>query len=271
MNNDILPFWQEIGTSVSIISKRVSEKLKIKTSHTGTLDPLATGVVLVITGEDSQNKEKYIQEKKEYEFEIVLGFDTDTHDAMGLIQSIESNFDANSIDKEKVAKIVKEFEGNLHQKYPDFSSKKIEGKSLWEYKRLGLPVPEIFIHGEIFSIKVLNIREVLSTDTVESIKDQISKVSGNFRQEDILQNYNSAKFPDYFVLLKVQVVMSRGLYVRGLVRDICIKLNHPGIVFNLVRKKDGKYEKKDCRILSDFFAEELKKDKNFLTPNFINL
>ena len=74
MNNDILPFLQEIGTSASIISKRVSEKLKIKTSHTGTLDPLATGVVLVITGEDSQNKEKYIQEKNEYEFEIVLGF-----------------------------------------------------------------------------------------------------------------------------------------------------------------------------------------------------
>ena len=61
MNNDILPFWQEIGTSTSIIAKRVSEKLGVPTSHTGTLDPLASGVVLILKGDEYYKKENYIQ------------------------------------------------------------------------------------------------------------------------------------------------------------------------------------------------------------------
>ena len=65
--------------------------------------------------------------------------------------------------------------------------------------------------------------------------------------------------------------MSRGLYVRGLVRDICSKLNISGIVFNLVRTKDGIYSQKDCQILSDYFSKEIEKDNEFLSPNFLNL
>jgi tRNA U55 pseudouridine synthase TruB len=103
------------------------------------------------------------------------------------------------------------------------------------------------------------------------LKKQISQVSGNFRQEEILQNYNSAKFPLNLISVKIKVLMSRGLYVRGLVRDICQKLNCEGIVFNLVRTKDGKYEKKDCQEASKYFSDEISKDKNFLRPNFINL
>ncbi len=271
MYSDILPFWQEIGTSASIISKRVSEKLKIKTSHTGTLDPLATGVVLIILGDKSQNKEMYIQEKKEYEFEIIFGFNTDTHDGMGVIEEINTESDIEKLDINEIKKVIMSFQGKISQRYPDFSSKKISGKSLWEYKRLGALVPKVYIEGEIYEIEMLRHEFILSSQVISSLKYQISKVKGNFRQSEILQNYNSAKFPDKFLSIKLRVVMSRGLYVRGLVRDICSKLDSAGIVFNLIRTKDGIYSQKECQILSNYFSKELEKDSEFLSPNFLNL
>lgn len=74
MNTYILPFWKKLGTSSSIIAKRVSEKLNLPTSHTGTLDPLAEGVIKIIVGEDSKNKEKFISEDKMYQFSFLLEY-----------------------------------------------------------------------------------------------------------------------------------------------------------------------------------------------------
>jgi len=266
MNNDILPFWQEIGTSTSIIAKRVSEKLGIPTSHTGTLDPMASGVVLILKGDEYFNKEKYIQKNKTYEFDILFGFDTDTHDGLGLVNKvIESDY---SIEKETLINTLNSFKGFYHQKYPSFSSKKISGKSLWEYKRLGLPVPEVYIDGDINEIELLNIKEVLGSEEIIKIKEQVSNIKGNFRQEEILSRYDATKFPYTFTKATIKVTMSRGMYVRGLVRDIAEKLKTFGIVVNLVRTKDGEFTKKDCFELSDYFSEELKNNSNYFEPEY---
>lgn len=269
MNNDILPFWQEIGTSTSIIAKKVSEKLGMPTSHTGTLDPMASGVVLILKGEEYFNKEKYIQNFKTYNFDILFGFSTDTHDALGIVENyINQEFEiSENVLKEK----INSFLGNYHQKYPDFSSKKIAGKSLWEYKRLGLSVPEVFIDGEIKNIKIGSLQKVSSNDEILKIKNTISGIKGNFRQAEILSQYDASKFPHNFYKINLEVEMSRGLYVRGLVRDISEILNIPAVVINLVRVKDGNYEVSDCLLLKDFFKDELLKNPNFLNPEFKNL
>lgn len=269
MNNDILPFWQEIGTSTSIIAKRVSEKLGVPTSHTGTLDPMASGVVLILKGDEYFNKEKYIQKNKTYEFDILFGFDTDTHDGLGLVTKI---MEADSfIEKENLINILNSFKGMYHQKYPEFSSKKVSGKSLWEYKRQGLKVPEIYIDGEIHEIEVLNIKEVLGSEEIIKIKEQVSNIKGNFRQEEILAQYDATKFPNTFTIVSLRVAMSRGMYVRGLVRDIATKLNTFGIVTNLVRIKDGEYSKENCFQLSEYFAKDLQENPKFFEPIYKNL
>jgi tRNA pseudouridine55 synthase len=268
MNNDILPFWQEIGTSTSIIAKRVSEKLGTPTSHTGTLDPMASGVVLILKGDEYFNKEKYIQKNKTYEFSILFGFDTDTHDGLGLItKTIE---DERGLVEEKVLEVISSFKGLYHQRYPDFSSKKISGKSLWEYKRQGLKVPEVYIDGEITDIQLLNFKEVLCSEQIELISKQIESIKGNFRQAEILARYDATKFPETIYKARIKVVMSRGMYVRGLVRDICHKLKTFGIVIDLVRTKDGEYSKDECYLLSDYFAKELKDNPNFFEPEYKN-
>lgn len=269
MNNDILPFWQEIGTSTSIIAKRVSEKLDIPTSHTGTLDPMASGVVLILKGAEYFNKEKYIQNLKTYSFNILFGFGTDTYDGLGIINDfLEKDF---SIDESYLDEIINSFKGNYKQQYPDFSSKKVAGKSLWEYKRLGLPVPEVFIEGEIKDIKFGKIIKVASTSEIKELTEKINLIKGNFRQAEILSQYDATKFPPHFFKINLEVEMSRGLYVRGLVRDISLKLKIPAIVTNLVRIKDGNFTVSDCTLLKDFFKEELQKNPDYFSPEFKSL
>lgn len=269
MNNDILPFWQEIGTSTSIIAKKVSEKLGTPTSHTGTLDPMASGVVLILKGDEYFNKEKYIQDFKTYNFDILFGFSTDTHDGLGLIGEIYS--EKIILESFYIESIINSFKGKYSQKYPEFSSKKINGKSLWEYKRLGLSVPDAFIEGEVKEIKINKIDFVESKNEIEGIVKQINLISGNFRQDEILQKYSDAKFPDNFLKVNLDVDMSRGLYVRGLVRDISLKIKVPAIVINLVRTAEGNITKKDCIQLNEYFNEELKNNPKFFAPDFKNL
>lgn len=269
MNNSILPFWKPIGTSSSIIAKRVSEKLNCKTSHTGTLDPLAEGVVVVIVGDESAFKENFISEFKTYEFSFIFGFSTDSHDALGLVKN--TNLEEIFLTEMRVRNELNNFIGRYTQKYPDFSSKKVLGKSLWEYKRLGLSVPEVFIDGTITEIEVLDFSEISSTNVLNHIKTQINQIVGNFRQKEILKKYQESNFPEKFYKTKVRIKMSRGLYVRGLARDLSEKLHLNCIILDLIRVEDGEIEKKDCLDASEYFKEEILKDQNYLFPVFKKL
>ena len=269
MNTSILPFWKKIGTSSSIIAKRVSEKLNLPTSHTGTLDPMAEGVVKIIVGEDSKNKEKFISENKTYNFKIIFGISTDTHDALGLIDKILT--DVPYLEKEYISNSLKTFVGPYHQKYPNYSSKKVNGKSLWEYERLGLPVPEVFIDGEIKKIDFIDFDKISGRDMIEKIISQIGSIKGNFRQKEILDKYQEIYTNEYFQYIELNVVMTRGLYVRGFARDLGIKLNIPCMILDLVRLEDGATSKEDCLHPEDYFKEEILKNQNFLFPDFKKL
>lgn len=268
MNTYILPFWKKIGTSSSIISKRVSEKLNIPTSHTGTLDPLAEGVIKIIVGDESRNKEKFISEDKTYSFKFLLGFSTDTHDALGLI---EKTYLRENIEEENIIFQINSFLGVYNQKYPNFSSKKVLGKSLWQYFRDVQEVPQVFINGEIKKIDIKNIQKLKREAVLSKIYSQINQIQGNFRQKEILQRYSESQFPDEFLIIEVSMVMTRGLYVRGLARDLEDKTGIPCIILDLIRIADGSTEKKDCLIPEEYFKEEILKNQNFLYPDFINL
>lgn len=263
MNTYILPFWKKIGTSSSIIAKRVSEKLKLPTSHTGTLDPMAEGVVKIIVGEGSRNKEEYISPEKTYQFKILFGFSTDTHDALGLIDEFINSF---SFQQEAIESSIKSFLGFYRQQYPNYSSKKILGKSLWQYEREGIKVPEVYIDGEVKSIEIVSFNNLEAKKIIEKIKNQIHQIHGNFRQKEILKKYESIEIPEYFIAVEVKVVMTRGLYVRGFVRDLSKKVNLPCIVLDLIRLKDGETEKKDCLNTEEYFKDEINTDENFLNP-----
>lgn len=117
--------------------KRLYNKKKFKVGHAGTLDPLATGLLVICTGKMTKSINGFIQDAKEYTGIIQLGATTPSFD---LETEVDKTFPMDHITKEKVEEVRKQFLGEQEQVPPIFSAKQIEGKRAYEYAREGQEV-----------------------------------------------------------------------------------------------------------------------------------
>ena len=107
---------------------------KIKVGHAGTLDPLATGLLILCTGKYTKKIETYQAQVKEYTGTFTLGATTPSYD---LESEIDQKFDISEISQEDILKNIQQFLGEIHQQPPIFSALKKNGKRLYEYAREG--------------------------------------------------------------------------------------------------------------------------------------
>lgn len=196
-------------TSRDVVNK-ISKIFDIpKAGHTGTLDPLATGVLVVAVGEGVKLVDSLSNETKEYIAEVECGILTDTLDILGKTLEEKKGF---TLEKEKIEEVLNSFLGKSLQEVPLYSSIRVEGKRLYEYARnneeVTLPKREI----EIFSIELLELKEKS-------------------------------------FLFKVKV--SKGTYIRSLIRDIGTKLSIPCTMKNLTRTKQGIYSIEESNTLEE--------------------
>ena len=105
---------------------------KIKVGHAGTLDPLATGLLILCTGKFTKKIETYQAQVKEYTGTFTLGATTPSYD---LESEIDQKFDISEISKEDILKNTQQFLGEIQQQPPIFSALKKNGKRLYEYSR----------------------------------------------------------------------------------------------------------------------------------------
>ena len=121
-------------TSFDVV-RRIRNLIKIKKiGHAGTLDPLATGLLILCTGKYTKKINEYMAQEKEYTGTIVLGATTPTYD----LESIPENFkDCSSITAEQVAEAAKTFTGEIMQVPPVYSAIKKDGKRAYEFARKG--------------------------------------------------------------------------------------------------------------------------------------
>ena len=190
---------------VNIISKNLNTK---KVGHNGTLDPLATGVLVICFGKYTKLNDLLTSHEKEYIAEVTLGLETDTLDITGKIL----NKNTPHITKEEIIKALKNFEKTYNQEVPKYSAVKVSGKKLYEYAREGkeviLPKKEVTIYQN----------ELLSfTENKFTFKTKVSK----------------------------------GTYIRSLIRDILASLNETGTMSNLKRTKQGIFKLEDSYTLDD--------------------
>lgn len=140
-------------TSFDVVAKirnRLSRKLgvrRLKVGHAGTLDPLATGLLIICTGKATKQIESFQGLYKEYTGTIKLGATTKTYDAEGEEENIQ---DCTSIDEHEIRNAIQKFTGVIHQRPPIFSALKVKGKALYKYARKGEEVEiktrEVTIH-----------------------------------------------------------------------------------------------------------------------------
>src|ERR1700749_155996 len=121
-------------TSADVVSK-IRNTIRIKkVGHAGTLDPLATGLLILCTGKFTKKIDEYQAQEKEYEGEMVIGKTTPSCD---LETEVDQEFDISSITEEMIRQNVKQFVGVIQQKPPIYSALKLDGVPLYKKARKG--------------------------------------------------------------------------------------------------------------------------------------
>lgn len=248
--------------STNRLSQIVGEHYGTLSSHTGTLDPMAEGVVIVLLGDTRLKKYEFAYWHKTYEFEIIFGMSTDSFDAMGFI--IGKN---NCVPfKKEIEKILPGFVGAYSQNIPMYSAVKVKGKKLFERAHAGEVLENTPVKkGEIFNLRLKRYSEVSLSNCVENILKRLNSVKGNFRQEPIISQWKKFANSDRKVIrAKFEVEISKGLYVRSLSQDICKKLGCLGFTYSIVRTKNGNYGKKEAVKVEKLFGSRRNFD-NLIT------
>ncbi len=124
------------GPTSSRVVERIKKKFNVKAGHTGTLDPLATGLLVVLTGKFTKNASSFLKLDKAYEVKVILGIETDTFDSEGTVLRRTDN----EIAREELENVLKEFSGDIWQTPPLYSAKKIAGRKAYHLARKGISV-----------------------------------------------------------------------------------------------------------------------------------
>ena len=215
-----------------------------KLSYAGRLDPMAEGLLLVLVGLKNKDREKYLGLSKKYEVDILFGVDTDTGDILGKILGISKT----EIKEKDILETLKFFKGEISQRYPDFSSKTVDGKALFEHSRLGNRIADIYHKVFVENIVLEKYFKISSKDFLKKIKNDISLISGDFRQNEILNIYEK-EFKNLdcdFNIATLEFDVSSGFYIRQFVKDFAEKLATKALAFRIKRLKVGDFQVVDC-------------------------
>ncbi len=216
---EIIGFDKPYGwTSFDVVGKvrwllchRLGVK-KLKVGHTGTLDPLATGVVVVCTGKKTKLIDQLQQHTKEYVATLQLGATTPSYD---LEKPIDATYPTEHITRELIDQTIPLFQGEQWQVPPMFSAVKVDGKRAYELAR----------KGEDAELKP----KLLVIDLIEVLRFDPSSMQ-----------------------LTLRVVCSKGTYIRALARDIGQRLDSGAHLIALRRTRVGDIRVEDCLDLPRF-------------------
>lgn len=201
--------------ALAFVRTRISKALgvkRVKTGHAGTLDPLATGVLILCTGKSTKRIEELQLKDKEYTATLKFGATTASYD----LEHPENEwFPTEQITEEGIKEALKQFVGDIMQVPPAYSACNINGKRAYELARKDRDVE--------LKAKQVNISEIE------------------------LLNYD-----DENKLAQIRVVCGKGTYIRSLARDLGLALNSGAYLTQLCRTRVGKYKIEDSITFDNF-------------------
>lgn len=201
--------------TVAFARTRLSKKLgvkRLKIGHAGTLDPLATGVLILCTGKATKRIEEFQGKSKEYTATLQLGATTASFD---MEHPVDATYPTEHITKELIESTLSKFIGEIEQVPPDFSACKVGGKPAYKLARKG---------------------KELKLEAKKLVIDEIE-----------LTGFDAEKMQ-----MSIRVVCSKGTYIRALARDIGQALGSGAYLTALCRTRVGDFTLDDCLTFDEF-------------------
>ena len=193
-----------------LISRRMGVK-RVKTGHAGTLDPLATGVLILCTGRATKRREELQAHSKEYTATLQLGATTPSYD---MEHPVDATFPTSHITRESIENVLARFVGDIEQVPPSYSACKINGNRAYELKRKGKDVE--------LTPKNIHIDSIELTD-----------------------------FDEETMRMGIRVNCGKGTYIRALARDIGRALGSGAYLTTLCRTRVGEFTIDRCLDLDE--------------------
>jgi tRNA pseudouridine55 synthase len=209
------PYRMTSFGALAYVRTRISRKIgvkRVKMGHAGTLDPLATGVLVLCTGKKTKEIERLQYDTKEYTATLQLGATTPSYD---MEHEVDETYPVEHITKELVEEVLTHFVGDIQQVPPQYSAVKIDGKRAYKLKR----------RGDEVELKPKTVR----VDEIE------------------LTSFDAEKKQ-----AAIRVVCGKGTYIRSLARDIGEALNSGAYLTALCRTRVGDVRLDDCITIDDF-------------------
>lgn len=226
--------------------RRLYQVKNIKIGHAGTLDPLATGLLLVCVGKATKTIETLQAGDKEYSGTLVLGATTPCYD---LERAIDHYYPTLHITDELVQSVRHQFVGDIQQVPPMFSAVKIAGQRAYTYARNDDP-------SAVIEPKLVHIESFELTPRRTQIQQYVNAMERPPEDSDVISTthlYNNPQgvVPEGLPIYDFRVVCGKGTYIRSLARDFGLALESGAFLASLRRERVGAYHVKEAIQLSD--------------------
>ena len=261
---------------VKIVRNNLSRRLgikKLKVGHAGTLDPLASGVMIICTGKATKQIDQLQAGTKEYIATLRLGCTTPSFDAE---HPVDATFPTSHITREAVMEALQKFKGSIWQVPPVYSACKVEGRRAFDYVRQGEEVELKAKELVIDEIELLDLHlpeqgimspkaeEVLATvrESVDikafgrrkQLLEDAEMASASLQeQKEVCEETipHSSLLTPHSPYMTIRVVCSKGTYIRALARDIGQALQSGAYLIGLRRTRVGAYDVEHCLQVAD--------------------
>jgi tRNA pseudouridine(55) synthase len=219
-------------------------------AYAGRLDPMATGALLILVGDECKVQERYHRLDKEYVFEILMEATSDSGDVLGIISTLDSR------PLSQPDRVLHSLVGEITLPYPHFSSKTVQGKPLhtWTLEgRLGeieIPLKTSTVYKleliESYSLSAAELIKRVSTmiNSIPTVIDPRKVMGADFRRHDVRNSWQklySAQPEKNYTIHKVKCIASSGTYMRSLAELIGKKLGSGALALSIHRTRIGRY------------------------------
>lgn len=219
----------------------------IPMTYAGRLDPMASGKLLILIGDECKRRETYDALDKEYEFEVLLGVSSDTGDILGIAElGVEAKIEENAI-----AKVSRSLVGAHTLPYPSFSSKHVGGKPLFQHalEKTNVDKPERKMY--VARIRRVGTRTLSNAEVLQDIRRRLSllrltphpkRYGDDFRKPEIEARWTTLmSTPMTYTVIRCRVIVRTGTYIRSLAALIGERLGTTALAYSIHRTKIGRY------------------------------